>query len=82
LKTKGPSREDDTRAPSPPALQVEAVPETNESLDLGSSLVEDSDCDEEDDPVVPSIQQEFTAPTSVEPPKKKVVKKRPSKSDT
>ena len=83
LKTKGPSRED--RAQSPPALlQVEAVTET-EQLDLGSSLVEDSDCDEEDEPPIPSIQQDvsMTTPTSsVELPKKKVVKKRTSKSET
>jgi len=79
LKTKGPSREEDIRAPSPPALlQVEAVPET-EQLDLGSSLVEDSDCDDEDDPVVPAIQQEISTPTSVEPPQKTVVKKKSTK---
>jgi hypothetical protein len=82
LKTKGPSREDRERSPSPPALHVEPVPET-ETLDLGSSLVEDSDCDEEDDPVVPVVQQDvsFTTPTSVDPPKKKVVKKKAGKSE-
>ena len=82
LKTKGPSRETSREEYNPPPLQFEV---SNESLDLGSSLVEDSDCDEEDDPVVTSsIQQEvsLTMPTSVEPPKKKVVKKRPSKSET
>jgi len=82
LKTKGQPKEVFAREeynPSPPPLQLEV---TNESLDLGSSLVEDSDCDEEDDPVVPSVQEvSLTTPTSVEPPKKKVVKKRPSKSE-
>jgi hypothetical protein len=78
LKTKSPTKEVSREEynPSPPPLQLES-----ESLDLGSSLVEDSDCDEDDEPIVPTtaVQLEVSStPSSVEPPKKKVVKKKKS----